>query len=169
MDSLIKEEPKSENEAPALDKADKEDERRRNAISAAERIGDSTEHDQAGVNRDQIHTNSATDGSSLQQWCSIQGKYWLELQRLQHSIQQILEQTRDTSRKLPARTPTAALEQLRDRIRSIFLDMNAFNKSCSVEMATGSRQTSCSCAAPSWSRRNQRRRTRSEKRACSDT
>ena len=29
-------------------------------------------------------TNSVTDRSSLQQWRSVQGKYWLELQRLQH-------------------------------------------------------------------------------------
>ena len=83
-------------------------------------------------------THSVTDGSSLQQWRSTQGKYWLELRGLQHSIQQILTQTRNPSRKLPARTPTAVLEQRRDRIRSISLDMNAFSKSCSVEMATSS-------------------------------
>ena len=55
-----KEEPKSENVAPArtVDKVDKEDERRRNAVSATKRIGDSTEHDQAGVNRDQIYSHS---------------------------------------------------------------------------------------------------------------
>ena len=78
-------------------------------------------------------TNSVTDGSSLQQSRSIQGKYWLDLQRLQHSIQQIFQRTREPSRKLPARSPTAVLEQLRDRIRSISLDMNAHDKSCSVE------------------------------------
>ena len=85
-------------------------------------------------------TNSVTDWSSLQLWRSIQGDYWLELQRPQHFIQQILEQSRDSSRNLPDRTPTGVLEQQRDRIRRISLDMNALNKSCSVEMAT--------CSAP---------------------
>ena len=49
-----------ENVAPArtVDKVDREDERRRNAVSATKRIGDSTEHDQAGVNRDQIYSHS---------------------------------------------------------------------------------------------------------------
>ena len=78
-------------------------------------------------------THSVTDGRSLQQSRSIQGKYWLDLQRLQHSVQQIFQRTREPSRKLPARSPTAVLEQLRDRIRSISLDMDALDKSCSVE------------------------------------
>ena len=64
-------------------------------------------------------TNSATDKGLLQQWRSIQGKYWLELHRLQHRIQQIITQTRDPNRKLPDRTLIAVLEQLRDRINSI--------------------------------------------------
>ena len=84
--------------------------------------------------------NSVTDGRSVQQWLSTQGKYWLELQRLQHSIQQTLEQTRDPSRKLPARPPTVVLEQLRDRIRSNSLDMHALNRSCCVDMETSSVQ-----------------------------
>ena len=53
-----------------------------------------------------------------------------------------LEQTRDPTRKLPARTPTVVREQQRDRIRSISLDMNALNRSCSVEMATSSARLS---------------------------
>ena len=82
--------------------------------------------------------NSVTDGRSLLQWRSTQGKYWLELQRLQHSIQRTLEQTRDPSRKLPALSPTVVLEQQRDRIRFICLDMHSLNKSCCVEKATSS-------------------------------
>ena len=31
-------------------------------------------------------SDPVADGRSLQQWPSIQGKYWLELQRVQHSI-----------------------------------------------------------------------------------
>ena len=68
---------------------------------------------------------------------TTQGKYWLELQRLQHRIQQIIVQTRDPRRKLPARTPIAVLEQLRDRIKCISFNMNALDTSCSVEAATG--------------------------------
>ena len=47
---------------------------------------------------------------------------WRELQRLQRRIQRTLDQMRDPSRQLPARTPTAILEQLRDRIKAIALD-----------------------------------------------
>ena len=79
-----------------------------------------------------------TDERSLQQWRSAQGKYWLELERLQHSIQQTLEQSRDPGRKARARSPTAVLEQLLDRIRGISQDMHALNRSCCVEMATSS-------------------------------
>ena len=121
------------------------------------------------------------------------GKYWLELQRLQHSIQQTLEQTRDPSRKF--RSPTVVLEQLRDRIRSVSLDMHAFNRSCCVETATSSaqlapRRPAVRLHAPEQrhrhggrasakrrnsrtttnkTRRTQRRRKRSDKQACCDT
>ena len=92
------------------------------------------------------------------------------------------------SRKVSARTPTAVLE-----IKSIPLDMKAFNKSCSVEAATRSalpsprRPAVRLCAlvqrhqgglaskerrkqrtAKERTRRNQRRSRRSEKKACSD-
>ena len=113
----------------------------------------------------------------LQQCWSIQGKYWLELQRLQHHIQQIIVQTLDPNRKLPDRAPIAALEELRDRINSISLDTNALNSSCTVAKQT-SREASSSCVAPPsrWfclrreaeTRQHQWTRRRSEKRACSD-
>ena len=83
-------------------------------------------------------SNPAADGRSLQQWRSIQGKYWLELQRVQHSIQQTLEHSRDPSRRPTACSPIAVLEQLRDRIRSVSQDMHALNRSVCVEMATSS-------------------------------
>ena len=57
-------------------------------------------------------------------------KYWMELQRLQRRIQRTLDQIHDPSRQLPARTPTAILEQLRDRIQAVALDMSALNQSC---------------------------------------
>ena len=47
--------------------------------------------------------------------------------KVQHSIQQTLEPSRDPSRRSTARSPTAVLEQLRDRIRSISQDMHALN------------------------------------------
>ena len=73
---------------------------------------------------------------ALHQWRATEGEYWLELPRLQQRIQRTLDQIRDPSRQLPARTPTPILEQLRDRIVAIALDMNALNQSCSVESAT---------------------------------
>ena len=44
---------------------------------------------------------------------------------------------RANARTAKSRTPIAVLEQQRDRIMSISLDVNALNKSCSVEVATG--------------------------------
>ena len=52
------------------------------------------------------------DGQSLQHWPSTQEKYWLEPQKVQHSIQGTLEQSRDPGRRPRARSPTAMLEQL---------------------------------------------------------
>ena len=66
------------------------------------------------------------DGRSLQQWRSIQGKHGLELEKVQHSIQQNLEQCRDPGRKPRARSPAAMLEQMKDRIRSSSQDMHFF-------------------------------------------
>ena len=88
------------------------------------------------------------DERSLQHWRSIQEKYWLELQRVQHSIQQTLEQSRDRGRRARARSPTAVLEQLLDRIRG-----------CS-----GFPQTQAHRSTQKRRRRIQRRRRRSEKR-----
>ena len=84
-------------------------------------------------------TTAATQTSApeaLQQWCSIQQKYWMELQRLQRRIQRTLDQIRGPSRQLPSGTPTGILEELRDRIQAIALDMSALNQSCNVESNT---------------------------------
>ena len=99
-------------------------------------------------------TNSITDGSSLQQWRSIQGKHWLELQRLQHSIQQTLEQTGDPTRKLPARPPTFVWNNY--GVESVYLTRHERpqqkvqcgngNQQCAPVASQTSRQTSCSCA-----------------------
>ena len=149
--------------------ADKECERRRSALSASERIGDSTKHDQAGdgdpiyrrsdsesrdgreilaaladVRRDKIYSHPNTelcDGWSLVAAVALHSRqYGLKLRRLQHSVQHTFEQTRDPSRKSTAWYPTAALEQSRERIRSISQDVHALNKRCCVEMATSSAQ-----------------------------
>ena len=111
----------------------------------------------AGDRGNQIHSHlnvgCVADERSLQQWRSIQRKYWLELQRLQHSIQQTLEQSRDPGWKAGARSPTAVLERLLDLIRSsISQDMHALNRSCCVEMASSSalsaaRRGSCAFAS----------------------
>ena len=58
-------------------------------------------------------TTAATQTSvpeALQQRCSVQHKYWMELQTLRRRIQRTLDQIRDPSRQLPPRT--AILEQL---------------------------------------------------------
>ena len=73
-------------------------------------------------------TDFTTHKGSLQRWRSIEGKYWLELQRCQHRVKQIIVQTRDPNGKLPDRAPIAALEELRDRIKSISLNMNSLKQ-----------------------------------------
>ena len=91
-------ESKSENEAPAATRLTKrtKDEETRSVLPRGSVIQQNMTKLASIATRSTATqtTNSVTDGSSLQQWRSIQGKYWLELQRLQHSIQQILEQTR---------------------------------------------------------------------------
>ena len=122
----------------------------------------------------------------LQQWCSIPRRYWMELQRLQRRIQRTLDQIRDPSRQLPSRT-TAILEQLRDRIQAIPLDMSALNQSCNVDSntpkasqgpprpavsrraPTSVSQTQTNRPAPKRRRRPQRRKRRSDKRPCTST
>ena len=64
-------------------------------------------------------SDPGADGRSLQQWRSIKEKYWLELQKVQHSIQ-----CRDPGRKPRACSPTAMLKQMKERIRNIFQDMH---------------------------------------------
>ena len=63
-----------------------------------------------------------------------QGKYWLELQKVQHIIRQTLEHCRDPERKPRARSPTAMLEQMKDRTRSISQDMHLLSQSCGEEI-----------------------------------
>ena len=82
-------------------------------------------------------TTAATQTSApeaLQQWCSIQHK--ILDGTLETRLQRTLDQIRDPSRQLPSRTPTAVLEQLRDRIQAIALDMSALNQSCNMDSNT---------------------------------
>ena len=72
-------------------------------------------------------------GRSLKQWRSIQGKFLLDLQKVQHCMQQTLEQCRDPGRKPRACSPTAMLEQLKERIRNISQDMHVPHGSCGEE------------------------------------
>ena len=102
----------------------------------------------------------------------------MELQRLQRRIQRAPDQIRDPSRQLPSRDPSGILEQLRDRIQAIALDMSALNQSCNVD-ASQTRRLPTSpnvspanadkAPAPKRRRRSQRRKRRSDKRPCSST
>ena len=91
---------------------------------------DSVEHEDSL--RDWLTTSTTTTTATqtsapeaLQQWRTTQGKYWLELHRLWRRIQRTLDQIRDP-----------ILEQLRDRIQAIALDMSALNQSCNVDSNT---------------------------------
>ena len=108
------------------------------------------------------------DGRSLQQWRSSQEKCWLKLQKVQHSIRQTLEQCRDVGRKPRARPPTAMLEQMKDRVRSISQDTHLLSRSCGEEMVRYS-LTRARRPAPKKSRRAQRKTVRPVNQACSDT
>ena len=145
------------------------------------------QHDQAGVDRNQIYChpdNEFHDGRAT--GSSFRGSSTVSSRSLCRS---------DASRKLPDQNPIAVLEQLRDRIKPISLNMNAMNKSCSAEAATGfalpspdrpavrlrarahrhhhggpvSAEKRRHRRAKTRTRRHQWRRQRSEKRACSDT
>ena len=49
--------PKVKTKRQPVDKVDKEDERRRNAISASGRMGDSTKHNHAGIDCNQVYSH----------------------------------------------------------------------------------------------------------------
>ena len=59
------------------------------------------------IHDDDSHQTFAPE--ALQQLCSTQHKYWMELQRLQQLIQRTVDQIRDPGRQLPSRTPTSLL------------------------------------------------------------
>ena len=113
-------------------------------------------------------TDPAADGRSLHRWPSIQGQYWLELQKVQHDIQHTLEKCRDPGRKPRACSPTAMLEQTKERIRNISQDMHILSKSCGKELVRSS-LARARRPAPKKRRRAQRKRVRPFKQACSDT
>ena len=79
-------------------------------------------------------SDPAADGRSLHQWRSIKEKYWLELQKVQPSIQHTLVQCRDPGRKPRACSPIAMVEQMKERIRNIFQDMHILSRSCQEEL-----------------------------------
>ena len=107
------------------------------------------------------------DDGALQQWWSIQHTYCAELQRLQRRMQRTLDQIRDP------RTPTAVLEQLRDRIQAIALDMSSARAATWVrvhpERPRGLPTSPYVSPANARRRRPQRRKRRSDKRPCSST
>ena len=96
--------------------------RQTSALSTPERLGDSTKFHQVGVHlnptyrRPDVHSvliHSHPDvgpcgGRPLAAAAALlSGEVTLELQRMQHSIQKTLEQSRDPGRRRRVRTPTA--------------------------------------------------------------
>ena len=119
-------------------------------------------------------TSMATQTSApetFQQWRGIQGKYPLELHKLQHIIQRTPDQFRDPRQPLPTGTQTSVLEQLRKRIKIITDDMTceavAWRWQLPKDEWFSFRPPKRS--APKRRRKPaHRRRKRDEKRACSD-
>ena len=57
---------------------------------------------------------------------------------MQHSIQSTLDECRGPGRKPRAQSPTAMLEQTKERIHNIFQDMHILNGSCGEELVRSS-------------------------------
>ena len=68
-------------------------------------------------------TQTTADGRP-HQWRLIEGQCWVELQKVQHSIQSTLEQCRDRGRIPRAQSPPAMLQQMKERIHNIAQDMH---------------------------------------------
>ena len=110
------------------------------------------------------------DGRSLRRWRSVQGQYWVELQKVQHNIQHTLNKRRDSGRPPSAHSPTVMLEQMKERIHNIAEDMKilrtgAAGKSQCVPPLRGRGRP----RPPKKKRRAQRKRVRRAQQACSDT
>ena len=133
-------------------------ERRRSAFSATKRVGDSTEHDQAGVNRNQIYShldNEFCDGRELAAAAAFHPRIRLSFWNncgiafdpspltCTPSIEAAVWKWQPAARKLAPRRPTARLRAL----------MRCLRKGLQRKKT----------------RRTQRRRRRSQTRACSDT
>ena len=115
-------------------------------------------------------TQTLDDGRSLHQWRSIQGQYWLELQKVQHCIQSALNKRRDSGRSSGSHShsPTAMLEQMQERLHSSVQDMSILNRSCGEEVVRSSLARARK-AAPKKRCQVRRNRVRPVKQACSDT
>ena len=72
-------------------------------------------------------TNFTTDMGSLQQWRSIQAAYRIEFQRLTASVRQIAQTGGQDGQKTTERLSARALQGLRDRVKSITMDMDTLN------------------------------------------
>ena len=81
-------------------------------------------------------TQTLDGGRSLHPFGPIQEQYWLELQKVQHSIQSALNKRRDSGRSSGSHThsPTAMLEQMQERLHSIAQDVNTLNSSCGKKL-----------------------------------
>ena len=92
----------------------------------------------------------------------------MALQKVQHTNQSILDKCRDLGRKPRAQSPTAMLEQTKERIHNISQDRHILNRSCGEELVRSS-LTRARRSAPKKRRRTQRKRMRPVKQVCSDT
>ena len=114
----------------------------------------------ADAHRNDFHSHfkrPAADGRSLHLWRStlVAGNY----------IQHTLEQCRDPGRKPRAQSPTAMLDQLKERSRNISLDTHILKQ----ELRRGVGAFLPDAGAPKKRRQAQRKKVRPVKQACSDT
>ena len=78
-----------------------------------------------------------TDMGTSQQWRSTQGAHGVELQRLQHRTNLIITQIGKLEQGATESLSTGALHGSQDRIKSITLDIDTLDRSCSAETAVG--------------------------------
>ena len=78
-----------------------------------------------------------TDLGDLQQWGTIQAPHRLELQRLQHRINIIIQDVCEGGPAAAGHQPTGDFQCLQTRINSIIRDMDALCRSYSAEAAAG--------------------------------
>ena len=62
----------------------------------------------------------------------------MELQKVQHYVQHALNKRRDSGRSSSSHSPTAMLEQMKERLHNIAQDMYILNRNCEEESVRSS-------------------------------